>query len=267
MRRLTVSREIFWNMRNDNTNVQCDNEYVYDENPDRIVNSNAAIQNANILREWVLLIIGVVGTLACLFGVVMFNRYVLGLLPLLVRGVLVIVMYWIIALVPIVLMIINKDKIEDLGFSKKKLWLQIIWGLAVAAVFFIVLTLVPILIGQGENFGNGNRYTEVWQFAHEFVYLVFGVAAVEELVFRGFVYLRIKNISGKDWVAVVGSSVLFGLFHIFGGNVLQIILTGCMGAVWCLMRLKIKNLSTTSLIIGHGVYDWLISLMSALLLL
>ena len=126
MRRLTVSREIFWNMRNDNTNVQCDNEYVYDENPDRIVNSNAAIQNANILREWVLLIIGVVGTLACLFGVVMFNRYVLGLLPLLVRGVLVIVMYWIIALVPIVLMIINKDKIEDLGFSKKKLWLQII---------------------------------------------------------------------------------------------------------------------------------------------
>ena len=142
-----------------------------------------------------------------------------------------------------------------------------IWGLAVAAVFFIVLTLVPILIGQGENFGNGNRYTEVWQFAHEFVYLVFGVAAVEELVFRGFIYLRIKNISGKDWVAVVGSSVLFGLFHIFGGNVLQIILTGCMGAVWCLMRLKIKNLSTTSLIIGHGVYDWLITLMSALLLL
>ena len=70
----------------------------------------------------------------------------------------------------------------------------------------------------------------------------------------------------KEFLAVILSSVLFGLFHISGGSIIQILITGLLGALWCIFRLKIKNCSTLSLIIMHGVYDGLITVMASLLL-
>lgn len=88
----------------------------------------------------------------------------------------------------------------------------------------------------------------------------------EEFIFRGFVYEKIKSISQKDMIAIIGSSVLFGVFHLFSGNILQMIMTACIGVIFCFCRLKVKNCSTLSLIIGHGVYDALITVWASALL-
>ena len=82
----------------------------------------------------------------------------------------------------------------------------------------------------------------------------------------GFVYEKIVRICKSDVIAIIGSSVLFGVFHLFGGNIFQMLLTGCIGAFFCFCRLKIKNCSTLSLIIGHGVYDALITVWASILL-
>lgn len=213
----------------------------------------------NRKREWICLIVGFLGAMLGCYGVIAFNRYVLMSLPLGLRMVSGIVVYWLIALIPIIAMLVNKDRLIDYGFYKDKIGFQIIAGIFIGLAMSIVLTLIPHLLGFGAYFDSGKRYQYIWQFIYEFGYCIFAVGAVEEFVFRGLIYAKIKSISQQNMAAVIGSSVLFGIFHIFGGNIIQMIMTAFIGAFFCFCKLKMKNCSTLSLMIGHGVYDALIT--------
>ena len=212
------------------------------------------------------LTIGFVGIMAGCFCVNVFNRYVLISLPLAARMISMIAVYWLIALVPIIIMACNKTKLSALGFSKEDLFAQVIVGVAIAAVTSVVFTLIPHVAGFGDWVDNGRRYKFLWQFLYEFIQCIIAIGAVEEYVFRGFLYAMLKDIFGKEWVSVLISSVLFGLFHIFGGSIVQIFMTMCIGVLWCLLKLKIKHCSLLSLIIAHGIYDALITVWASFLM-
>ncbi len=216
-------------------------------------------------KEWISLIVGFVGSLAGCFGLLMFNSYLLMSIPLIPRMIVMIVFYWIIALPAIIAMIVCKDKLTDFGFSKNKVFLQILIGIGIGLGMSFILTVIPHLAGFGDFVDNGHRYKYLWQFIFEFVYCIFGVGAVEELVYRGFVFEKIKRISKKEWVALLVSSAFFGLFHIFQGNIIQMLITGLIGAFFCFCRMKIKNCTVLSLIIAHGIYDALITVWAACL--
>ncbi|MGN0675095.1 MAG: type II CAAX prenyl endopeptidase Rce1 family protein, partial [Oscillospiraceae bacterium] len=172
-------------------------------------------------KEWISLIIGFLGAMLGLYGVVSLNQHVIMPLPLWVRMISMIVNYWLIALIPIIVAFVNKEKLNDYGFTKEKIGFQIFSGILIGVAMSLILTLIPHLFGLGENVDNGKRYQYLWQFVYEFFYCVFAVGFVEELVFRGFIYGKIKSISQKDITAVIGSSILFGVFHLFSGNIIQ----------------------------------------------
>lgn len=216
-------------------------------------------------KEIVSLIIGYLGAFLGVYGVISFNRFVLMSLPLGLRMVCMIVIYWLIALVPVIIMIVSKDKIAGY-WNSNKVGYQILTGVLIGTAMSLVLTLVPHLAGFGAYVDNGKRYIYLWQFVYEFFYGIAAIGFVEELVFRGFVYDRIKNIGQNEIAAVIGSSVLFGLFHLFAGNIVQMIVTAFIGAFFCLCRLKIKNCSFLSLVIAHGIYDALITVWASILL-
>lgn len=217
-------------------------------------------------KEWICLIVGFLGAMLGLYGVVAFNQFVLMSLPLGLRMVSTVFVNWLIALIPAIVMLVNKDKLADYGFRTDKKELQVITGVLIGVAMSLVLTLIPHLLGLGGYVDTGKRYKYLWQFVFEFFYCIVAVGFVEEFVFRGFVYEKIKAISQKDLTAMIGSSVLFGAFHLFSGNILQMILTACIGAFFCFCRSKIKNCSTLSLMIGHGVYDALITVWASALL-
>ena len=217
-------------------------------------------------KEWICLIAGFLGAMLGLYGVVLFNQFVLMSLPLGLRMVSTVFIYWLIALIPIIVMLVNKDKLADYGFRIDKKKFQVITGILIGVAMSFVLTLIPHLLGLGKYVDSGERYEYLWQFIFDFFYCIVAIGFVEEFVFRGFVYEKIKAISQKDMTAIIGSSVLFGVFHIFSGNIVQMIMTACIGAFFCLCRLKVKNCSTLSLIIGHGVYDALITVWASALL-
>lgn len=216
-------------------------------------------------KEWVNLIIGFIGSMLGLIVLNVFNRNILMLLPLPARMITMVITYWLIALVPIILMTANKEKPSDYGFTAEKLGEQIIVGVLIGAAMSLVLTVVPHLLGFGEYVSSGKNYTRLWQFIYEFVYCIFAVSYAEEFVFRGFMYNKILDISGKETAAVIVSSVLFGLFHIFGGSIVQVIMTAFIGAFFCLCREKVKGCTIVSLIIAHGIYDALITVWAAVL--
>lgn len=217
-------------------------------------------------KEWICLIIGFLGAILGLYGVISFNQFVLMSLPLGLRMISMIIVYWLIALIPIIVMFVNKDKLVEYGFSKDKIKFQIIVGFLIGIAMSVILTLLPHLFGLGEYVDSGKRYQYLWQFIYEFFYCIFAVGFAEEFVFRGFVYKKIKNISQKDIIAIIASSVLFGMFHLFSGNIIQMLMTACIGAFFCFCRLNVKNCSTLSLIIAHGVYDALITVLASTLL-
>ncbi len=217
-------------------------------------------------KECISLIAGFFGSMLGLYGVVAFSQFVLMSLPIGIRMVNMLLIYQLIALIPIIVMFVNKDKLADYGFSKNKIGLQIIVGVQIGIAMSLILTLIPHLFGFGKYVDNSKRYKYLWQFIYEFFYCIFAVGFAEEFVFRGFVYEKIKRISQKDMIAIIGSSVLFGAFHLFGGNFIQMLMTACIGAFFCFCRLKVKNCSTLSLIIGHGVYDALITVWASALL-
>ncbi|MDO5332184.1 MAG: CPBP family intramembrane metalloprotease, partial [Bacillota bacterium] len=80
-------------------------------------------------KTFIYLIITIVGAFAACFGINMFNSYVLMSLPLILRMILMVVTYWVIALVPIVIMVISKMSLESIGFKKENIGSQIVTGI------------------------------------------------------------------------------------------------------------------------------------------
>lgn len=210
------------------------------------------------------LVISLFGIAILMFGVILFNQNVLMSLSLGVRAVLGILLHWVPAIVPIIIMILNKERLRDMGFSKEKLGLQILVGIIISLGMSFAFTLIPILLGFKDMVGE-TTYTKLWQFIYEFAYRILGVALAEEFIFRGFVFHKLLQIKNSKKYAIIISSLLFGLYHIFNGNIIQVFMTSLIGIFFCLCREKIKNCTITSLIVAHGVYDALIIVLVAIL--
>lgn len=210
------------------------------------------------------LIISVIGIFTVAFGIALFNGSLLLTFPLGIRMVLMIVSQWMLFFVPGIMMLISKEGLHDLGFTRKALLKQICIGVFIALGMSAVLTVLPIMLGFKEMVSS-TRYTQIWQFLYQFAYAILGVALAEELIFRGYLFNTLLKIKNSRWFAIIVSSVLFGLFHVFSGNPVQIITTAIIGLLYCICREKIKDCTIVSLIIAHGVYDALIILWASIL--
>ena len=205
------------------------------------------------------LCIAIIGIFVTLYGVVLFNQHLLMGFPIGVRMVLLILLQWILFLAPGILMLLHQERFSDLGFMREHLGWQILVGLGIALIMSVLLSVLPILFGMRDWVGS-TSYTQPWQFAYEFLYALLGIALAEELIFRGYIFRKFMQIRSNWLFAALGSSALFGLFHIFSGNVIQIFTTAIIGFIYCLCRERIRHCTVLSLIIAHGVYDALIVL-------
>ena len=207
------------------------------------------------MKKYIEIIISIIAVFLTLYGVRMFNQYILMSLPLFLRMILMIITYLIIGLVPFIFCIKNKTKV---GFKKENLLKQIIIGIVIALLMNIYITIIPILIFGKENLYTGSNYKYLWQFIYYFIYCVFAVSLTEEFIFRGYILERLKP--NKKIIPILISSILFGLFHIFTGNIAQIFITTFIGLILSISKEKIKDCTLLSLIIAHGIYDFLIEL-------
>ena len=212
--------------------------------------------NRHTVRQWLPLIISVLWVFCATAMLLLFNRYILMTLPLGLRMVLMLLNYWALAAVPLFLGLRSHYR----PFQKEHLGMQLLWGLVIAIGISLVCTLLPHLLGLGQYVGGDYGYTEPWQFIYQLIYYVAAVGLVEEFVFRGFIFHRLRLLFHSEWTAIWISSALFGLFHFGSGDILQILSTGLMGVFWCLCRKKLRHCTLLSLIIAHGIYDWLICL-------
>lgn len=211
------------------------------------------------------IIVTIFSVFALEYGLIFFNRYILMNLPLIARMILMIIMYWLIAIVPIMICIKNKNKLIDIGFNKNKILKQIIVGIVIALIMSLLFTFIPILIFGKENTYTGYNYKYIWQYVYQFFYLIVGVSLTEEFIFRGYLLNNLKKINNNKIIPIIVTSLLFGLFHIFSGGIIQVFITSLIGLIFAICKEKVKDCSLLSIIIAHGIYDWLIVLLTAIL--
>ena len=118
------------------------------------------VKNSEVFKSkaskssFVQLLVAVFGTFSALFGLFMFNQHLLMSFSLPSRMILMIVTQWLLFLVPGILMIVNKEKLGDIGFRKEKIPLQIGTGILLAISMSLVLTVLPIILGFKDMVGN-----------------------------------------------------------------------------------------------------------------
>lgn len=127
---------------------------------------------------------------------------------------------------------------------KKEVWKIPVWqyvvlfiGTAAVTYGFNYLFTVTGFAGDSESYQNvaENQYNVmIWAGL-----LLYGVVSpfVEEVIFRGFLYGRMRVYMPKVW-AVLVSAMLFGIYH---GNLVQGIYGFVMGILFTLVYEKYKN--------------------------
>ncbi|MFU0832537.1 MAG: CPBP family intramembrane metalloprotease [Oscillospiraceae bacterium] len=216
------------------------------------------------IKQTSMLVLAILLEFAVLFGIVLFQKSSFVSLPVADRAVLMIVLQWLLLIVPFVFMKLYKISLSEIGFSKFKLVSQVLIGSILGISMSLIFTVFPIIVGFKDMVGS-TSYSQTWQFCYQFIYMIFGVALVEEIFYRGFLFERVLNISKSKWTAIIISSCVFGLSHIFNGSIIQAFTTSLLGVMFCICRDKIKSCTTLSLIIMHGINNALITLFVAIL--
>ncbi len=148
---------------------------------------------------------------------------------------------------------------------KHRLWLQILIGLAIAAVLCLLLGIIPILCGT--SIVGSHTDPSAGFLAISAVQDILFVGVSEEIVFRGYVQNQFEIWLKKcKWLAPLIAAVLFGLWHIINGSIIQVLFTTLVGCVFGYCKYFIKDCSLLSVIIGHGLYDFSIVLLTCFML-
>ena len=192
---------------------------------------------------------------ACLFLFILFVSRKLNQVAFMLafhRGelyTLLIMIQWIIPMTVFILWKREGERIADLGFVKGGYAKQIIWGLLIGAFLISIVFIIPDLIS-----GKPVIREEIQINIGGVIYYIAGVAAAEEILFRGYILKELEYINKSKVFCAVISSAVFGLFHIFNKNLYQMIMAAFFGMIVCAFKQNVKWCTLLSVIIAHGVY-------------
>jgi membrane protease YdiL (CAAX protease family) len=125
-------------------------------------------------------------------------------------------------------------------------------GIGLSLACGAVLLAGRLLIIQAVDFGLDRPVYSPASLIGQVLYYFGLVGLVEELLFRGLIYLALKEWLGLRW-AVWGSSIGFIFWHIFGQGPLVGAAGFLVGLIFALMRWRAGGI--LGLILVHGLYD------------
>jgi membrane protease YdiL (CAAX protease family) len=220
----------------------------------------------NRLRRKILIqvIIGIVGIFVTFIGWKIIGACIYGKLTEENFAILNIFATVSLTVVPLLIMLLGKDDFSDYGITRREFGKQIKVGISIALCMTCVFVLLSMLLGLQHLVYGGEGYQSIESALGGLAYFLLVVGLVEEFVFRGFLYGKLKEICLSDVAPIFISSVLFGVLHFSGLNFTQVIVASAMGAVYCWCMEHIPNCSLLSLIIAHGTHDWLIRVLASI---
>ena len=187
-------------------------------------------------------------------------------LPAAINDFMGLIGWWYFMPIPtILLMVRDKERPRDIGFTKEKLPRQILLGVALTVPLLAVFAVgMPWLFGLLEwHWGGADQLNIGWIFS-SLVYNLLVVGLVEEIIYRGHMFKKLQEIHAAPWFAVLVSAVAFGALHIPSFIIrvdpmlpasgwYYVFVATLIGAAFGLCRAKGATMVT--LIVSHGVYN------------
>lgn len=180
--------------------------------------------------------VGLLGWVLCGF-VIAYLLVAIGLLILKVAGVDIetavnsIVLNTVIAAIVYILSLaivtgipwlVNKRRTtpQDVGLTRVPSWMDILLAPAGFVVYFIISSLIMLTVTQlipGFNTDQAQEtgfenISQRYEYILAFITLVIIAPIAEEILFRGYLYGKLKK-HAPVWVSVLATSVLFGVIH------------------------------------------------------
>lgn len=115
-----------------------------------------------------------------------------------------------------------------------------------------LVTAFPSLMGDLKQRIDFARQLPVGSFATQLP-LILAVAIHEELIFRGLLLPGLKRVTGRWWLAILLSSVLFAALHIPGQGALAAIQVTVLGAALAVVFVLSRSLP--AVILAHAAFD------------
>jgi len=166
---------------------------------------------------------------------------------------------WILLIPTVIFMFRDKESLIDIGFMRGKIFLQLLVGLVLGIVSIIIFTIISVITGVEFFMGLRSMSFDFGSITLTLFHALLTWALVEEIIYRGHLYKKVKNITNSMWAAVIITSLIFSAKHMFSFDNLHIFLPMAFifGLLCCICREKIKHCSLLSLIIAHSVNNML----------
>jgi len=153
----------------------------------------------------------------------------------------------------------DQEPLGRLGWRYETLDGDIIWGFVLYVPLVVVVSLVERGFGAVGLSGPATSPEARFHFVGTgqlalAVMLVIIVAICEETIFRGYIFLRLRTVTGSTAAAVVLASACFAIGHGYEGS-LGMATVGFMGLLFNLIYLWRKSLVTPMIL--HFLQDFL----------
>lgn len=138
---------------------------------------------------------------------------------------------------------VSKKSLRDFGLFTDRLFKQVLMGLVVGSILNVLL--------QGLSFleASPNLYD---------IFSMMLVGFSEELLFRGFLFTMIYELSGSRLKAVFIPSIVFGIWHFpVGQSIDQVIGTTIIGLIYAGMRSLYFRTDKEIGIIPLSIFHWM----------
>ena len=129
-------------------------------------------------------------------------------------------------------------------------------GAALALILSFFIAVLPVLFGVSLV----GEHTDFSWFSliYDLLFYMLIIGPVEEFVFRVYLQDTLIGFFGKhQWMGVVIAAMLFGVWHIINGSMIQVLFTFGIGLVFGFAKFKIKDCDYFGVALGHGMYDFL----------
>ena len=132
---------------------------------------------------------------------------------------------------------------------------QFLIGAIIALCLSLAIAFLPAILGFS-LVGTHKTFTRFGLIYNLLNYFLI-IGPVEELIFRVYVQeTMISFFPKKPIVGVILAALLFGLFHLINGSLVQVLFTFGIGLVFGLCKYGIKNCKYLGISFGHGLYDF-----------
>ena len=175
-------------------------------------------------------------------------------------------LYVLLAAAPLAACRIRKRPFWTLGFRREEIGKQVLFGFAIFAMLAALVTVAVILLGSRRQILLPLRKSGPALLSSIAFDLIL-VGPVEETLFRGYFLNRLQVLTRSGAGGIIFSSILFGAWHFPGGqDILQVLLTAVIGALFSYCILRFRNCTTLSVMIAHGLHDSFLLVLSCILL-